>query len=220
MLSSRIPAHSRRPRTHQVGQRWLKGRRRYGEPVPPPPAARDKVLDAFQRLLIEHGERETTLDAVARAAGVSKGGLIYHFGSREALIEGLLGRLEALADDDLAEMNSAPEGPVAYYVRTSAHADAPLDLTMIAATRLLQRSHPRTRQVLAAVHERWYLALLEAVGDPAIARLVMLVGYGMYYNATLAAGDVLDLPAEKPEDIYDLLRLIEQLIRGRVADPG
>ena len=85
---------------------------------------------------------------------------------------------------------------------------------------MLQRSHSRTREVLAAVHERWYLALLEAVGDPAIARLVMLVGYGMYYNATLAAGDVLDLPAEKPEDIDDLLRLIEQLIRGRVADPG
>ena len=109
--------------------------------MPPPPAARDKVLDAFERLLIEHGERETTLDAVARAAGVSKGGLIYHFGSREALIEGLLARLEALADEDLALMNAAPEGPVAYYIRTSAHADAPLDRTLVAATRLLQRSH-------------------------------------------------------------------------------
>ena len=88
--------------------------------MPPPPAARDKVLDAFERLLIEHGERETTLDAVARAAGVSKGGLIYHFGSREALIEGLLGRLEQLADEDLVLMDAAPEGPVAYYIRTSA----------------------------------------------------------------------------------------------------
>ena len=61
--------------------------------MPPPPAAREKVLDAFQRLLIERGARETTLDAVAQAAGVSKGGLLYHFGSREALIEGLLARL-------------------------------------------------------------------------------------------------------------------------------
>ena len=183
--------------------------------MPPPPAARDKVLDAFQRLLIEHGERETTLDGVARAAGVSKGGLIYHFGSREALIEGLLGRLEMLADEDLTLMGSAPEGPVAYYVRTSAVADTPLDLTLIAATRLLQRSHSRTREVLAAVHDRWYRALLEAVGDPAVARLVMLVGYGMYYNATLASGDAVDLPAEKPEDVDDVLRLIEQLIRSR-----
>ena len=28
-----------------------------------PTAAGDEVLDAFQRLLIEHGERETALDA-------------------------------------------------------------------------------------------------------------------------------------------------------------
>src|SRR3954464_6121476 len=85
---------------------------RYGDRVPPPPAAREKVLDAFQRLLIEHGERETTLDAVARAAGVSKGGVIYHFNSREALIEALLARLEVLADEDLALMSAAPDAPV------------------------------------------------------------------------------------------------------------
>ena len=186
--------------------------------MPPPPAARDKVLDAFERLLVEHGERETTLDAVARAAGVSKGGLIYHFGSREALIDGLLGRLEQLADEDLVQMAAAAEGPVAYYVRTSADTDTPLDLTLIAATRLLQRSHSRTREVLAAVHERWYLALLEAVGDPAIARLVMLVGYGMYYNATLSGADAADLPAESPRDIDDVLRLVQTLISVRGSD--
>ncbi len=193
----------------------------YGGTVPPPPAARDKVLDAFERLLIEHGERETTLDAVARAAGVSKGGLIYHFGSREALIDGLLGRLEQLADEDLVadERRSGGSGRV-LHPHLAPTPTTPLDLTLIAATRLLQRSHSRTREVLAAVHDRWYLALLEAVGDPAIARLIMLVGYGMYYNATLAAGDALDLPAEKPEDIDDLLRLIQQLIHDRVADPG
>ena len=183
--------------------------------MPPPPAARDKVLDAFERLLIENGERETTLDAVARAAGVSKGGLIYHFNSREALIEGLLGRLEVLANDDLQQMNSAPEGRVEYYVRTCAQADEPLDRTLIAATRLLQRNHSHTREVLAAVHDRWFQSLLTAVGDPAIARLIMLVGYGMYYNATLAGGDPNELPAESPENVDQMLALINELIRAR-----
>lgn len=183
--------------------------------MPPPPAAREKVLDAFQRLLIEHGERETTLDAVARSAGVSKGGLIYHFNSREALIEGLLTRLEALADEDLALMNTAPDGPVAYYVRTSAQADSPLDLTMIAATRLLQRSHSRTRQVLAAVHDRWYRSLLTAVGAPAVARLVMLVGYGMYYNASLAGDEAAELPQLSQEGVEDVIGLVLELIKLR-----
>jgi AcrR family transcriptional regulator len=192
--------------------------------MPPPPAAREKVLDAFQRLLIEHGERETTLDAVARAAGVSKGGLIYHFGSREALIDGLLARLEALAADDLVLMNTAPEGPVEYYVRTCARADQPLDLTLIAVTRLLQRNHPRAREVLEAVHDRWFHALLEAVGDLSVARLIMLVSYGMYYNATLAGDGPLDLPVESPENVDAILALVNELIRARTpaedARPG
>ena len=183
--------------------------------MPPPPAARDKVLDAFERLLIEHGERETTLDAVARAAGVSKGGLIYHFPSREALIEGLLGRLEVLAAEDVVLMNSAPEGPMEYYVRTCAQADTPLDSTLIAATRLLQRSHSRTREVLASVHEDWFQALLAAVGDPALARLVMLVGYGMYYNATLAGGDSVHLPPPADSEVEDVLRLVRELMAVR-----
>ncbi|WP_337479241.1 TetR family transcriptional regulator [Microbacterium yannicii] len=47
-----------------------------------PPLAREKVLDAFERILIDEGERAATMDAAARAAGVSKGGLLYHFASR------------------------------------------------------------------------------------------------------------------------------------------
>ncbi len=185
--------------------------------MPPPPAARDKVLDAFQRLLIEHGERETTLDAVARAAGVSKGGLIYHFGSREALIDGLLGRLETQAAADVVLMKGAPEGPAAYYIRTSASADTPLDLTLVAATRLLQRSHPRTREVLAAVHDRWYEVLRAAVGDPAVARLIMLIGDGMYYGATLSGSDAAESSTSSVPDVDEVLRLVDELVRSREA---
>jgi hypothetical protein len=50
------------------------------------PVAREAVLDAFESLLIEVGERAATLDAVARLAGVSKGGLLYHFPNKEAMI--------------------------------------------------------------------------------------------------------------------------------------
>ena len=34
-----------------------------------------------------------TMDATARAAGVSKGGLLYHFASKDALEAGLIERL-------------------------------------------------------------------------------------------------------------------------------
>jgi len=47
-------------------------------------SARDRVLDAYETLLIESGPAATTLDAVAAAARVSKGGLLYHFASKDA----------------------------------------------------------------------------------------------------------------------------------------
>ncbi|QIK71994.1 TetR/AcrR family transcriptional regulator [Propioniciclava coleopterorum] len=71
-------------------------------------SARDRVLDSFETILTTEGERAATLDAVAAHAGVSKGGLLYHFPNREALAAGLLERLRSLADVDLAAMAAAP----------------------------------------------------------------------------------------------------------------
>ncbi len=59
---------------------------------------RQQLLDIAVRILAERGEKALTLDAVARSAGVSKGGLLHHFPSRNDLLEGLyldlMGRFE------------------------------------------------------------------------------------------------------------------------------
>lgn len=47
--------------------------------------ARDCILDATEEVLCTRGVAGLTLDAVARATGVSKGGLLYHFRSKDAL---------------------------------------------------------------------------------------------------------------------------------------
>ncbi|KEP72322.1 transcriptional regulator, partial [Microbacterium sp. SUBG005] len=52
------------------------------------------LLDAFTRILVNEGERAATMDATARGAGVSKGGLLYHFNSKSALEAALVERLE------------------------------------------------------------------------------------------------------------------------------
>jgi len=54
--------------------------------------ARDRLLDAAERVVVESGATHLTLDAVAKSAGVSKGGLLYHFPSKEALLESMLAR--------------------------------------------------------------------------------------------------------------------------------
>jgi len=59
----------------------------------PRPSQREAILDAAERVVVCQGAARMTLDAVAAEAGVGKGGLIYHFPSKQALLHGLLGRL-------------------------------------------------------------------------------------------------------------------------------
>ncbi len=53
-------------------------------------SAREPILEAAGRVIAEIGARHMTLDAVAREAGVSKGGLLYHFPSKEALLAAMV----------------------------------------------------------------------------------------------------------------------------------
>ena len=63
---------------------------------------RQLILTSAARLIGRHGTTVPVTD-IAEAAGVSKGGLLYHFASKEALETALLERMEQLAREDVAE---------------------------------------------------------------------------------------------------------------------
>ena len=66
-----------------------------------PPA--ERLLDAAERLVVERGAAHLTLDAVAAEAGVSKGGLLYHFPSKAALLDGMVQRHLREVDERAAQ---------------------------------------------------------------------------------------------------------------------
>lgn len=73
----------------------------FRQPISTRPA-RERLLDAAERLVLEVGAAHLTLDAVAKFAGVSKGGLLYHFPSKEALLEAMLERHRSEVDAQVA----------------------------------------------------------------------------------------------------------------------
>jgi AcrR family transcriptional regulator len=76
------------------------------------PDARTRILDAAEAIVRARGVGGLTLEAAAREAHVSKGGLLYHFASKEALLTGLLARMsEWMRQDFEAVVASQPEGP-------------------------------------------------------------------------------------------------------------
>jgi AcrR family transcriptional regulator len=158
----------------------------------PATGTRDRILDAYETLLGESGERAATLDAVAGVAGVSKGGLLYHFGSKDALIDGVLDRLSDMVVLDVADIRSSAAGPVAHLIRTSTATGSALDRTLVAVSRLAQASNSRARQALRAANIAWYDVILETVGDPVLARTIMLISDGLCYGSAF-------FPTEDPQ---------------------
>jgi AcrR family transcriptional regulator len=61
---------------------------------------RDRLLNAAELVVTRDGVSNLTLTAVARAADVSKGGLLYHFPSKSALINAIVERMAARCEAD------------------------------------------------------------------------------------------------------------------------
>jgi AcrR family transcriptional regulator len=62
--------------------------------------ARTRVLNAAEAIVLARGVPALTLDAAAKFAAVSKGGLLYHFASKEALLKGLVERIAGEIEAD------------------------------------------------------------------------------------------------------------------------
>ncbi len=58
-----------------------------------PQATKEKLLSATASLILERGTNNLTLENVAAAAKVSKGGLLHHFPNKQALLYGLVNQL-------------------------------------------------------------------------------------------------------------------------------
>ncbi|GAA1672352.1 TetR/AcrR family transcriptional regulator [Fodinicola feengrottensis] len=165
------------------------------------PGTRDRILDAFVDQLIEHGIATVTIEKVAERAGVSKGGLLYHFPAKPALVEGLADRLRAFTDANLARADK--HGVVRTFLETSSpdSNEARHYWAVISAVQADPGSTTdRTRSLLAAVFEDWSTRLRAAISDPILADIIRFTGDGLYLTA------VTGLPLPSNHRIQNVIR--------------
>lgn len=72
---------------------------------------RDSVRDAAFRLFGRHGYDGVSIDTIARAVGLSKGALYWHFDGKEALFKECLEVLEALFEEHIMAPMEAADSP-------------------------------------------------------------------------------------------------------------
>jgi AcrR family transcriptional regulator len=133
---------------------------------------RAKLLDAAGAVIRRDGPQALTLDAVAAQAGVSKGGLLYHFKSKRELLDGLVDRW---MDDFQRDIDAESGNFARRYVAANdgAHAE---EVGMLAAL-------VADPQVLAAVrdrHETWQDRVASEGGDPVDATVARLAADGLW----------------------------------------
>ena len=113
------------------------------------------------------GAQRLTLDAVAAESGVSKGGVLYHFATKRALVDGLLERW--LTDFD-RRLEAAGANLLVEYVRCSDLSDEDPD---VAATEFGMLAgmidDPQVLEVVRTFQEKWMERMLAGGIDPAAA---------------------------------------------------
>ena len=68
-----------------------------------PEKTKERILDAAQALILDHGFGATTVDAVVSRAGITKGAFFHHFGSKGDLARSLVERYAVLDKQHLEQ---------------------------------------------------------------------------------------------------------------------
>ncbi|WP_438026654.1 TetR/AcrR family transcriptional regulator [Sorangium sp. So ce233] len=133
------------------------------------PSARDRILDAAERLVVSRGVNSLTIEAVITEAQISKGGFFHHFATKDALLTAIIDRLSKRMTDDAAERAARDPEPRGARLRAQIALAFDADKLKTAAPRAL------------------LLALIEAAGaQPEIARHICTL------NAEAFARDVVE----------------------------
>lgn len=94
------------------------------------PSSRSTALDAALSLMASEWGGSITLDGVARAAGITKAGLMYHFPTRESLMLAIVDHAASRLEEQMIEIldkpphTATPAERMRAYVEVAAHGSA------------------------------------------------------------------------------------------------
>ncbi len=174
--------------------------------------AHDEILDAARAVVARDGPGRLTIEAVAREIGMSKGGVLYNFPSKLALLEGLLRQMILAFEQGVMEFRNAAAGRPNPTLRALADAfehfdrfDPNLSMAIIAAAAEAPDLLEPLNQLLGGHVKQ----VLSETADPALALVVLtaLDGLRFQHLLRLSAPD----PAQRETTLERLRQIIEAL---------
>jgi AcrR family transcriptional regulator len=184
------------------------------------PSCRDLLLDSAEAVVVDGGPTGLTLDAVVERAGVSKGGLLYHFPTKDALVQGLISRLIARGNERrTAAAKELPAGPArelkADIITMLRKPDS--DRRVSAALLAAVANEPKLINTIREFHRDRFAAHAEEGGSFDRKALVLLAADGLFLLELLQASPF--DPDQRKALVDELLRLADEVAGTEQAAP-
>ena len=144
----------------------------------------DDILLAATQVVQRDGVGNLTLEKVAKEAGVSKGGLLYHFSSKDELIKQMLYSVTKKYDDGLnvqVERDNSPGKWSRAYLAETLH-DLQHEQVMSAGLLAGIATNPELLQHFQKQYEKWQQHIEQDDIDPVLATIVRLAADGLWFS--------------------------------------
>jgi AcrR family transcriptional regulator len=180
-----------------------------------PGSGRDRILQAAVTIAERDGSAALTLDAVADEARISKGGLLYHFPTKEALLRGLVDNVLGAWHDTVARAQARdPElsggGARAYVTACATDESTAASQAALLAAMALDRN---LRNAWRELTQDWMTGDREdAAADPVDLLLARLAADGLWLATLFDLYDV-----QGPQRDMVVRRILELTRRGTRA---
>jgi AcrR family transcriptional regulator len=178
------------------------------------PSCKERILQAADAVAREGGASKLTLDAVAERAEVSKGGVLYHFPTKEALLVGMVASHIEQAQHRRCELEqecTGAEGALKADVLATLQRD-PDDNKVSAALLAAVANEPKLLEPCRAFHQARFERLAGKDASEAFAKraLLPLAADGLFFLELLQVSPF--TPEQRQALVDTLLKLTDEAV--------
>lgn len=177
---------------------------------------RELIFKSCGTILSTEGAKSLTLEAVAREAGLSKGGLLYHFPTKEELVEALfkyyLDKFEAQIEEMVAA-NPTENWLTAYMLASIDQIIDPDTASLFASLFAAGDEFPGVLDTMRQSYVTWQQRVEASGLDPVLATLIRLTVDGLWFS------EMYQYAPPNPERRAQIVALVKQMIATNHAHP-
>ncbi|MFN8790774.1 MAG: TetR/AcrR family transcriptional regulator [Bdellovibrionales bacterium] len=162
---------------------------------------KELLLDAAEKILENGASSDLSLDRIAEVSGISKGGLLYHFPTKDSVLIAMVERLIQRFDDEfdrLVEKGGADFKSIYFVVNTN-----PQIIKSARGLMAASNYNPQILEPLRKAYARWDKILFDQFKDQKEAWQFRLLFDGFFFCA------LLDLPLPSKKDLKAIVESFE-----------